>query len=107
MTEVCAVTITAPDAEWLTAFVRRMVEDRLCAGGHITTPIRSVYRWQGQVHDVPEAHVVLHTRAALLPEIIRRTQAEHPYEVPCVVSSPITGGSPDYMEWIVTQTRST
>lgn len=103
MTDVCTVVITAPDPEWLATFVTGLVSDRLCASGHIQR-IRSIYRWQGQVHDTAEGHVTLHTRTECVPEIISRTETEHPYEVPCVISTPVTDASPAYRAWIVEQT---
>ncbi|MFE5186974.1 divalent-cation tolerance protein CutA [Streptomyces sp. NPDC056628] len=103
MTDVCTVVITAPDPEWLAAFVTSLVSERLCASGHIM-PIRSIYRWHGEVHDTTEAHVTLHTRADLVPQIIARTKRDHPYEVPCVISLPIQQASADYQTWIIEQT---
>lgn len=106
MTEVCAVVITAPDDTWLAHFVESLVVQRLCASGHIAPVIRSIYRWHGEVHDTTEAHATLHTRAELVPAIIARTEHEHPYEVPCVISVPITEASPAYRAWIIEQTTS-
>lgn len=103
MTEVCAVEITAPDPDWLASFVEGLVADRLCAAGHLSL-IRSIYRWQGEVHDISEAHVTLHTVDDRVPEITARTECEHPYEVPCVITTPITGASPAYRAWIIEQT---
>lgn len=102
--DVCEVIITAPDAEWLAAFARRLVEDRLAAAGHNVTPIRSIYRWEGKIHDNAEARVALHTRLSLVQAIIERTNAEHPYVVPCVVAVPISAGYPDYVSWILAET---
>ena len=62
--EVCEVIITAPDPDWLVEFTRRLVTDRLCASGHNFQPIRTIYRWQGQVHDKTEGRVALRTRRA-------------------------------------------
>jgi periplasmic divalent cation tolerance protein len=104
VTKVCAVVITAPDVEWLAALVRQLVSDRLCASGHVT-PIRAVYRWRGEIYDKPEGHATLHTRFECVPEIIDRVARQHPYEVPCTVATPITGGSAAYIEWILEQTR--
>jgi periplasmic divalent cation tolerance protein len=75
---ICEVVITADDAEWLAGFTRRLVEDRLVACGHLIAAIRSIYRWEGAVHDEPEARVALHTRASLVPRIVERADAEHP-----------------------------
>lgn len=102
---VCEVVVTAADPEWLAGFTRRLVEDRLAACGHQSAPIRSIYRWEGAVHDEPEARVALHTRASLVPEIVARAGAEHQYDVPCVIALPVQGGNPDYLAWITAETR--
>lgn len=101
--EVSEVIITAPDAEWLAGFTRRLVEDRLAASGHNITPIRSIYRWQGEIFDKPEARVALHTRRSLVPQIIERTNREHPYEVPCVAAMTFEG-NPAYVQWVLDET---
>lgn len=101
--DLLEVIITAPNEEWLVAFTTRLVERRLAACGH-HTPIRSVYTWDGRIHDRRESRVALHTRASHFEAIVNATQAEHPYEVPCVISVPITSASPTYREWILTST---
>ena len=105
MTELCEIVITAPDPDWLAAFTGQLVLDRLCAGGHQITQIRSIYTWDGEVVDRTEARVALHTRVDHLQAIIDRTNAEHPYVVPCVVSLPITGSNPEYAAWILAATE--
>lgn len=104
--EFCEVVVTAADAEWLAGFTRGLVEDRLAACGHLSAPIRSVYRWQGAVHDEPEARVALHTRRSLVPAIVARAQREHDYDVPCVLALPVTGGNPEYLAWVAAETRT-
>lgn len=104
--DCCEVVITAAEAEWLAGFTHRLVADRLAACGHLVPAIRSVYRWQGAIEDEPEARVALHTRAALVPEIAARADAEHPYEVPCVLALPVTGGNPAYLDWVRAETRA-
>ena len=103
--DVCEVVITAPDAEWLADFTRRLVDDRLAAAGHVTAETRSIYRWEGQVYDKPEARLVLHTRRSLVSELVARTNAEHPYVVPCVAATPIVDGGPEYVAWILAETK--
>jgi periplasmic divalent cation tolerance protein len=103
--EYCEVVITAESADWLVDFTRRRVDDRLAACGHHIVSIRSVYHWAGAVQDEPEARVALHTRTSLVPAIVDRTKADHPYDVPCVIALPITGGNPAYLEWIKDSTR--
>jgi periplasmic divalent cation tolerance protein len=102
--DVSEVIITAPDADWLAAFTRQLVEDRLCSSGHCVETIRSIYKWQGEIYDKREARVMLHTRSSLVPQIIDRTNREHPYEVPCVIATPVTHGNPAYLQWVLDET---
>ena len=104
--ECCEVVVTGPDAEWLAGFTRTLVEERLAACGHQLAAIRSVYRWEGAVHDEPEARVGLHTRRSLVPAIVARTAELHPYDVPCVIALPLVDGSPAYLDWIRQETRT-
>jgi periplasmic divalent cation tolerance protein len=102
--EICEVVVTGPDAEWLATFTRSLVQDRLAACGHTVAAIRSIYRWQGAIHDDAEARVALHTRMSLVPRIVERAERDHPYDVPCVIALPIVAGGPAYAQWVLTET---
>jgi periplasmic divalent cation tolerance protein len=102
--EVAEVVVTGPSAEWVAAFTRRLVDDRLAACGHNLSPIRSIYRWRGEVYDETEARVALHTRMSLVPRITQRANDEHPYEVPCVIATAVTAGNPAYLQWVLDET---
>ena len=103
--ECCEVVVTAADPDWLAGFTRTLVEERLAACGHLVEPVRSVYRWDGELHDEREARVALHTRRSLVPAIVARTAELHPYDVPCVLALPVVGGNPDYLAWVRAGTR--
>ena len=103
--ELCEVVITAPDPEWLKAFTRQLIEDRLAASAHNFVPIQSIYRWRGEIYERPEGRASLHTSRARVPEIIARALREHPYEVPGISTRPIDGGNPDYLSWIEEETK--
>jgi periplasmic divalent cation tolerance protein len=104
-TEFCEVVVTADDADWLAGFTRTLVEERLAACGHTVREIRSIYRWQGAVHDEVEARVTLHTRRTLVPAIVERAGELHSYDVPCVIALPVVGGNQAYLEWLAAETR--
>jgi periplasmic divalent cation tolerance protein len=104
-TELCEVIVTASSAEWLAGFTRTLIEERLAACGQNIAAIRSIYRWQGKIEDEGEARVALHTRLALVPAITERANAEHPYDVPCVIALPILDGNPAYLTWVEEETR--
>lgn len=102
--ECVEVVITAESAEWLADFTRSLVEDRLVACGHNITPIRAIYRWEGKVYDEPQARVGLHTRSALVTDIVARADRDHSDDVPCVIAMPLTDGNPHYLRWIYSET---
>jgi periplasmic divalent cation tolerance protein len=106
MTELCEVVITAPDPDWLYSFARKLVEEGLAASAHNFTPVRSIYRWQGQVHERAEGRVSLNTSRERVAEIVERARREHPYEVPGVSARPIIGGNPDYLNWMAKETST-
>jgi periplasmic divalent cation tolerance protein len=102
--EFCEVVITAADGDWLAGFTRALVEERLAACGQLVDPIRSIYRWEGDVHDEAEARVALHTRRSLVETIVARAAEVHPYDVPCVLALPIVAGDPAYLAWLAAET---
>lgn len=103
MDPIVDVEISGPSAQWLADFAGRLVEDRLAAGGTVAPGLRSRYRWDGKVQDEPEALLTLHTRAALVPALIERTDAEHPYDVPGFRYRELHA-SPRYHQWVIEST---
>ena len=104
--QFCEVVVTAADPGWLADLARALVDERLAACGHLVESIRSLYRWEGRVHDETEARVALHTRRSLVAAIVDRVVEVHPYDVPCVIALPLTGGNPDYLAWLAAETRN-
>ena len=102
--ELCEVVITAPDPGWLENFSRKLVEQRLCASAHNFAPVRSIYRWRGDICERQEGRVSLHTRRDRVPEIVALAKQKHPYEVPGISTRAITDGNPDYLAWIKEET---
>jgi periplasmic divalent cation tolerance protein len=104
--QVCEVVITANDEGWLLDFTRSLVGERLAACGQQVTPIESIYRWNNEIQQDRETRVALHTRLDLVPAILERVKREHPYEVPCVLALPVAAGNPDYLDWVIAETKA-
>jgi periplasmic divalent cation tolerance protein len=102
---ICEVIITGPSVDQVIGFTRKLVTDRLAACGQTVERITSVYRWNGEVQEEPEARVALHTRLSLVPAIVQRADEEHPYDVPCVLALPIAAANPAYQQWVIDETR--
>ena len=101
MTETVVVLVTAPSAEKAAEIARTLVEEKLAACGNVIPGIRSIYAWEGTVHDDQEALLVLKAPRKRLQELSDRVVALHPYEVPEVIGLPIEGGNERYIDWII------
>jgi len=99
------VYVTAPDGETAAALAKAMVERRLAACANILGPITSVYWWDGKVNTEGEVGLILKTRQSLLSDLTDALLQAHPYDCPCVVALPISGGNPDFLGWIAAETK--
>jgi periplasmic divalent cation tolerance protein len=98
------VVVTATSADWLAGFTRALVEDRLVACGQTIAPARAIFRREGKVRDEAQARVALHTRHALVQDVVARVERDHPDDVPCVVAFRVIDGSSEYLQWVVHET---
>lgn len=94
------VFITAGSPDQAAAIAQTLVEERLAACGNVVPGIRSIYRWQGAVHDDPEALLVVKTRADRFEELVRRVGELHSYDVPEIIALPLVAGSARYLAWL-------
>lgn len=102
--DLVEVTITAPDADWLTDLCHQLVDARLASSAHVIHPITSIYRWNDDVHQAIEARAFLRSRAELVDALASYVVERHPYEVPNITAVPLVGGNPRYLSWIAAET---
>ncbi len=93
------VFVTVPSAEVGDQIASRVVEERLAACVQRMGPIRSVYRWQGNIESSEEWLLVLKTDGDSWPSLRQRIAALHPYEVPEILALPVVEGHPPYLRW--------
>jgi periplasmic divalent cation tolerance protein len=98
------VYITTKDENEARKIGKALVDEKLAACVNIH-PIKSIYRWEGEVQVEDEAAVLVKTRAELVDRVIERVKALHSYEVPGIVSFSIDKGNPDFLKWIGESTR--
>lgn len=100
MSEHSVVLMTAPDAACADRIARALVDEQLAACVNVLPEMKSVYRWEGKMEESREVLLVAKTRSALFPSLEARVRALHPYEVPEIVSLPLTDGSRPYLSWV-------
>jgi len=103
--DVAALVVlsTFPDAEQAAEVARVLVDEQLAACVNLVPAIRSIYRWQGAVHDDAEALAIIKTTPARYPALAARLAALHPYEVPEILALPLADGHPPYLAWLAGQ----
>lgn len=97
---VVTVLMTAPGMEAAETVVGGLLDERLVACGNVLPGAVSLYRWKGEVHRDEEAVVVLKTLRRLVPRVLERAGALHPYEVPELLVQEVADGAPAYLEWV-------
>lgn len=100
MTDALAVLVTAPDADTAARIARTLVEERLAACGNLVPGVRSIYRWEGAVHDEAEVLLVLKTTTGAVDRLRARVVELHPYSVPEVLALPVSAGHEPYLAWL-------
>lgn len=68
-------------------------------------PVHSTYRWKGKIESGREHLLSCKTRAARATALQRFIREHHPYEVPEIIATPISGGFPAYMSWLRRETQ--
>lgn len=103
MTDALVVLVTVPGPDAAAGLARALVEERLAACGNVVPGLRSIYRWEGQVHDEAECLLVLKTTRARFEALREAVLRLHPYQVPEVLALPVEAGSAAYLAWLSAQ----
>lgn len=100
MSDCVVVTVTTPSEAVAATIAEAAIAERLAACAQVEGPIRSTFRWQGQVDHATEWYCHLKTTAERFAALADRIRALHPYEVPEVIAVPISLASEAYAGWI-------
>ncbi len=79
-----------------------LVGERLAACCNIISPIRSIYRWKGEINDDKEALIIIKTKEVAFEKLAKRIRELHSYEVSEVIALPIVMPAQEdpYLNWI-------
>lgn len=101
MDELVILYTTWPDAETAEACGRAAVEQRLAACANVLSPMRSVYRWQGDILVDTETPMLLKTTAGAAGKLGELILQYSPYETPCILAlrTDTHNCNPKYISW--------
>ncbi|MBE9157639.1 divalent-cation tolerance protein CutA [Nodosilinea sp. LEGE 06152] len=96
------VLVTAGSEAEADRLARHLVEARLAACVSVF-PVRSLYRWQGEVQSEAEWQLVVKTDLSQFEALSQVITEHHSYEVPEIIALPIVTGLPAYLSWLQAQ----
>jgi periplasmic divalent cation tolerance protein len=100
MTDCVQILTTAGSEEEAERIAAALLDRRLAACVQVVGPIRSRYRWRGEVEEASEWQCLAKTTAASYGEIEAAIRELHSYDEPEIIATPIVAGSPGYLAWI-------
>jgi periplasmic divalent cation tolerance protein len=99
------VLSTTDSLELARKIASALVEAGEAACVNIVPGIRSIYHWEGKTCDEGEFLMLIKSSAERFEAIRSRIRQLHSYQVPEVISVPISDGDPDYMTWLEQNSR--
>jgi periplasmic divalent cation tolerance protein len=105
--EFIFVYVTCKDRAEALNVGKAVVEARLAACANIIDGMESIYWWNGELQVEKEAILIMKSRRDLFEELTEKVKSKHSYQVPCVVALPIEQGNQDYLNWLMTETKTT
>lgn len=106
MTEVLLVFTNLPDRAVAERVADALVTEGVAACVNILAECASVYRWQDKLEHASEVPLLIKTTRSAYPRLEIALRRLHPYEVPEIVSLPVSAGLPEYLDWVVQETQA-
>jgi len=97
--------MTASSPEEADLISKSLLEKKLIACSNIINDMKSTFWWKGNIQNENEVMIIAKSTRAHLDNIIADVKSLHSYDVPEILAIPILGGNPDYLDWMVEETK--
>jgi periplasmic divalent cation tolerance protein len=84
---------------------KTLVEERLAACVNILDNMQSIFRWENKIQQQAEVVLIAKTTDNRVAALMDRVKSLHSYDCPCIVSLPVSGGYPPFLDWIQTEVK--
>jgi len=79
---------------------KRVVKKKLAACVQISSPVNSIYRWEGKIIEDKEWLLIFKSSKKLYDELEGEIKKAHTYDVPEILAMPVVKGNEDYLNWL-------
>lgn len=77
-----------------------LIEEQIVACVNIIPNVQSIYRWKGKIEEEKEFIIIAKTVDENILKAINRIKKLHNYELPDIITIPITNGFSEYLDYI-------
>jgi periplasmic divalent cation tolerance protein len=100
------MVLTTTDSQAVAeAIANELVSNKLAACVQIDGPINSVYIWEDKLESSQELRLSIKTTQIKVAKVVESIKTIHNYDLPQIISIPITGGNNDYLKWVAASTQ--
>lgn len=99
------IYMTAGSVEEAENIGKTLIESKLAACVNIIGGMESLYMWEGKLQQDQEVVLIAKTEEKHVRELIEKVKSGHSYDCPCILSIPVEGGNPEFIEWIVSEVK--
>ena len=104
MENIRVVLVSIPRDE-ANKLAKSLVENHLAACINVVPKIESYFWWDNKLEHEEEALLIIKTTQQRFDELRAWVVANHPYDLPEIISLPLSDGLSDYIEWVKKETE--
>jgi len=102
--EIIIVFTHVPNKACAEHIAQTLVTEKLAACVNISSPVTSIYHWQGQVEQAEEIGLTIKTSCKAYAACETKLRMLHPYELPEIIGIHVNEGLPAYLAWVAAET---
>lgn len=91
---------TFPDCETARSISNQLVTEKFAACANILSKVESIYRWKEKIETANETLVLFKLTEGRRSAFQHKLRSLHPYDVPEILFVPVSGGLPEYVQWV-------
>ncbi|MCX5805192.1 MAG: divalent-cation tolerance protein CutA [Proteobacteria bacterium] len=104
MNGVIQIVTTIDDKGKAEHIAKELVRKKLAASVQVMGPIKSIYRWKGQIEEAEEWQCIIKSRKSHYKKIEKEIRLLHHYELPEIIAIDINTALKGYAEWVEEET---